>query len=335
MQRHGGISVVWGEILRGVLAAGLDYRCVEYRGALDNAVRATIAVAPDRVDFIDRNVHIERFRKPRLHIAEPAVFHSSYYRIVNSPLVSNVTTVHDFTYEHCHVYWRRKLHAWQKYDAIRKSKAVVCISENTRRDLLHFLPDVEPSKIEVIYNGVSDDYRPLTPAPERRGLLFVGARFSYKNFPFAVECARVSGKHLTVAGTPLRPKELKLLHERLGGNFTSVVYPDNEALNLLYNTAEALVYPSSYEGFGIPVVEAQRAACPVVALNASSIPEVAGADTLLLDTLSTAEFMQKMALLQNPREREAIVDFGLENSRRFSWHKMAREYVDLYRRLGV
>lgn len=90
-----------------------------------------------------------------------------------------------------------------------------------------------------------------------------------------------------IVGAPLLAEELDFLQTELGqSNFMEMGRVSNEELNCLYNGAMALLYPSEYEGFGIPVLEAQRAGCPVIAYNASSIPEIIGDTPLLLDVLS-------------------------------------------------
>lgn len=94
-----------------------------------------------------------------------------------------------------------------------------------------------------------------------------------------------------------------------------------------------LAYPSAYEGFGIPVLEAQRAGCPVIAFNASSIPEIIGDTPLLLDELSVPAFLDKLDILKDGEQRNKIISAGLENSKRYSWEKMGEEYVSLYKEL--
>ena len=84
------------------------------------------------------------------------LFHSSYYRLPYSNKVPVVTTVHDFTYERFSSGPRKWVHSWQKFKAIRKSEAIICISQSTRKDLLEFMPDIDESRVYVIYNGVSD-----------------------------------------------------------------------------------------------------------------------------------------------------------------------------------
>ena len=165
-------------------------------------------------------------------------------------------------------------------------------------------------------------------------LLFVGGRQSYKNFKFAVESARAVHKKLLVVGCDIDINERTILDTILGnGNYRIIVHPDNNTLNELYNSVFALIYPSSYEGFGIPVIEAQKAGCPVIAMNSSSIPEIIGDYRLLLNKLDIEEFKTKIEYLNIPDNRMSIINAGLENSKRFSWHKMTTEYIELYREI--
>ena len=93
----------------------------------------------------------------------------------------------------------------------------------------------------------------------------------------------------------------------------------------------ALLYPSEYEGFGIPVLEAQRAGCPVIAYNASSIPEVIGNTPLLLNMLSIEAITKCFDILRRKEEREAIVYRGIENAKRFTWDRMYEQVIELYK----
>lgn len=335
LQRHGGVTVIWENLINALISNGVDSRFIDFRDAMTNKVRPFIKIPKDQLIARDSlPIAFERFRSVKVDDRDPFVFHSSHYRICNNPKAINVTTLHDFTYEYFFSGFRQKLHIWQKYNAIRKADVIVCISENTKKDLLKFLPDIPEKKIRIIHNGVSDCYHPLDHKnPEYEDcILFVGGRQSYKNFRFAVACAKEVNKKLLIVGSPLSDAEKAIVEKELGKNgYISVTHPDDASLNSIYNSVLCLLYPSRYEGFGIPVVEAQKAACPVIALDSSSIPEIIGNAGLLLENSSVSEF--KNAFNSLTSQKQYLINAGLENSHRFSWDRMTSQYLDLYKEL--
>lgn len=341
LQRRGGISVVWKEIVsRFIKNKCDDITLVEYETNKKNMFHEAIPFTQDMVlmkhTFIF--LYLERYLDLRLNIQEPFIFHSSYFRLCNNKNAINITTVHDFTYEY--VYKGRKngafMHLWQRNRAIRKADAVVCISENTKRDLLKFLPDVPLDKVYVIYNGVSKEYRVIEDKIKgiQNHLLFVGARAAYKNGLWLAEAIKDTDYKVIFCGGAMKEDE-KVFYDRiLGPNRYEVkVGLSNEDLNRYYNSVKCLVYPSSYEGFGIPIVEAQSAGCPVIAYNTSSIPEVIGDRTLLMNDLTKEELLNKLLLLDNDKVRKDVIKKGLENVNRFSWDLTFKSYRDLYQKL--
>lgn len=340
LQRSGGISVVWKELITRLSRnINLELAFIEYD-------RKPINIFHEKLTL--KNIYIlrlyclsvQRFFNLKLSfLKHPYIFHSSYYRYSLNPKAINVTTVHDFTYEYYVKGWKQKLHTWQKNRAIRHSDYIICISENTKRDLLSFLPDVNPNKIKVIYNGVSDEYYPiinkqlcipLLPFPENSYFIFVGSRVGYKNFQFAMEAVAKSGYNFVIVGTPLTSKEIEQLEKCMQGRYKSMGYISNTDLNILYNCAFALIYPSSYEGFGIPVLEAQKASCPVIAYNSSSIPEIIGNTPLLLENLSIEAVEYCVQILENREMRMSIIENGIRNSKKFTWDKTYEELLQLY-----
>lgn len=340
LQKAGGISVVWKELISRFIRDGRDKLLfIEREGANDNLFRQDIEIPYHQVQRVGRTgLIIDRYLNPKIMLREPFIFHSSYFRICGERNAINVTTVHDFTYDyffkgHKLFYF---LHIWQRNRAIRKSDSVVCISENTRMDLLKLLPDVDIKKISVIYNGVSKEYRVTEDKDPSlyRSLLWVGRRDSYKNWEWFVKVAARTGRPVVFCGAPLSHTETEYVDKVLGsGRYRVCSFLNNEELNKVYNSVFCLVYPSSYEGFGIPVIEAQKAGCPVIALEASSIPEIIGETPLLMQQLSDDAFMEKLRMLEDEKVRMKIIEKGLINADRFSWEKTCEQYRALYEKL--
>jgi mannosyltransferase len=330
LQRHGGITVYFNELLQRMRAeeAG-DFRVMLYEGSAANfeLLPASYETRPMRL--------AERYRRCQVH-TQADLFHSSYYRLPDRR-VPVVTTVHDFIYERFAYGPRKWLHSWQKLAAIRESQAVICISESTRRDLLQFLPDIRPERLHVIHNGVSSAFRPLDSVSMNTGIvrpyvLFVGARSGYKNFiPLVQAMAGLRDLDLVcIGGGALTPQESKLVKRQLGDRFVHHMGVTDVKLNKFYNGAFCLAYPSAYEGFGIPVLEAMRAGCPVVAMNSSSIPEVAGNAAQLLPEASPEALQAAIHRLDQSGQRENFRQLGLQRATLFSWDRTFAETFKVY-----
>lgn len=338
-QKSGGISVVWKNLIESIMDKRPDdLYCIEYPLAEQNICRKEL-----NITNIDRrkprfSFYIERrLLDPIVNFTRPFIFHSSYYRVCHNKNAINVTTVHDFTYELFGSGMGKFFHSTQKFRAIRKADVVVCITENTKNDLLKFLPDINPDKIRVIYNGVSESFFPIKKKPENKYgkyVLFIGRREDYKNFKLTVESIQGLDYNLAIVGPPLDKDEISYLNKQLGENrYYSFIRINDKNLNDLYNNAYCLAYPSRYEGFGLPILEAQRAGCPVIAYNSSSIPEVIGENPLLLENLKVETFRAKLRLLEHEKTRNQVIKTGYLNANKYSWTKMGSDYLKLYQEL--
>lgn len=334
-QEFGGISVVWSNLLSRIIKKQAEVHILEYEGAEDyNLSRKGMNIPTQMITKLSSHLFkIKRYLNPSSswdNCSERFIFHSSYYRTINHPNAINITTVHDFSYELYETNWlKRKIHIWMKHRAILHSDRVVCISENTLKDLFRLLPDVPAEKVCVIYNGIDSRFHRLPNIQPQEYVLYVGKRSGYKNFEALIEPLAILNLRIKIVGPPLTNEEkVKMKSAGLRYEFCGKV--SDVGLNKLYNEAFCLFYTSLYEGFGLPVLEAQQAGCPVIALNASSIPEVIGDQRLLIDHVSKETIEHAIKLLKKPEQRNQIIELGIRNAKRFSWDKMAEEYYDLY-----
>ncbi len=334
LQKSGGISSQWA-MLQDAMVSDNRFDCnfIERCDASDNIFRKSINVRSNLITNHRFTLPLfwERYRNVFCENSDADIFHSSYYRTSARKGIKSVVTVHDFTYERFMSVWRRNLHCRQKYQAIRCADVVVCVSNNTLNDLLHFIPDIDATKITVIYNGISPEFRVVDNIERGNRLIYVGSRASYKNFGLLIETLAETSHYLDICGEPLSYGEQKLLNRKIGHNrYKLHANINNIELNKLYNSALCLVYPSSHEGFGLPIVEAQSAGCPVIALNTSSVPEIIGTTPLLLSNADKRCLLKALKSLQSPTLVDEVVVAGKINARRFSSKTMTDGYKDLY-----
>lgn len=261
------------------------------------------------------------------------IFHSTYYTLPRNPkkVIKTVTTVHDFTHEYFMNGMKSKEFCRKKYQAINHSDLIVAISNSTAQDVVKFVGKRVANKIEVVPNGISPEYRWNSSFDFKPFVLFVGSRAGYKNFDFCVNVVKHSKDiRLKICGGQLSQNEMKFLEDSLPGRFDFLGFVTNEDLSNLYGDALCLFYPSSYEGFGIPVIEAAACGCPVVALNVSSLPEVVPDSDLLLKSLNVSEALERIELYQGYARKE-IVSSGLRFSQKFSWDNTFTMLNELYR----
>lgn len=278
------------------------------------------------------------------------VFHSSYYRIARGPGLRNVVTVHDFAFERGYVGrgWRRQLACQERRHAYLNADALVCGSESARRDLLEHFPHLEGSRpISVIHHGPTllashPDAAPEQAKPwiERPFVLFVGGRQHYKNFDgalagFAGSGLAHEGFRMVCTGAPLSPSELALIaHHGLADQVLSTGPIERSLLVTLYRHAHCLLYPSRFEGFGMPVLEAMTLGCPVVAAACTSIPEIAGDGAILVPDGDAQGLGKAMQSLQDAGTRSSLISAGLRRSADFSWERSAEAHAQVYQGLA-
>ncbi len=340
LQKAGGISIYWYEIMKRLIRDKIDVSFVENVNA-DNIFRNRIVLEEKIVCDLTLPINIIRYFPVLKNIKGGSIFHSSYYRISPKRGVVNITTVHDFTYEYFSKGIKKWINYYQKKIAIYFSKGIICISENTKKDLLKFHPWAKNKRIKVIYNGVSDEFEfmekeKLKEVYEKYGrekyILFVGDRAKYKNFDIAVEAlVKLSNyKLLIIGGKPLSKVEVDFLDKKLFGRYKRLEGISTNELNKIYNISFCLVYPSEYEGFGIPPLEAMKAGCPVIVNNSSSLPEVVGDAAIILDNIDSLKIVNGIQNLENDIFRNELIKKGLIQVKKFDWEKTYNETLSFY-----
>jgi glycosyltransferase involved in cell wall biosynthesis len=337
LQKSGGISIYWSELIKR-----LKYKegIVFFESENKNIFRRHINLKIKSESKI--NFTILRYLPFLKILPKKSIFHSSYYRVSFQKNIINITTVHDFTYEYFRGGLAKYIHVWQKGFAIKKSNGIICVSENTKKDLMKFYPMIEESKVKVIYNGVGDEFKELKNPQEflvgefealknKKYLLYIGDRSGYKNFNIAIKVIQILTDYsLVVVGG----KEFNLDEKETMEEIENRVYHfkgiGSDKLNAIYNNAFCLLYPSSYEGFGIPIPEAMKSGCPVISVNISSIPEVAGNAGLLVGDIDADNFIKQIKKLEVSSFRNKLIIKGLKQSERFSWDKCFDETYGFY-----
>jgi glycosyltransferase involved in cell wall biosynthesis len=237
---------------------------------------------------------------------------------------------------------------------LRRAQALVCVSRATAEDAKRLVHRANGRpQISVVHLGLNHPYRKLDAQTARSRLvqikavdldrpfiLHVGSNLRRKNregvLRIFARCKEKWNGRLVFAGDPLTP-ELWALAAELGvsNRIVQIDRPDNDVLEALYNCALALLYPSRFEGFGWPVIEAQACGCPVICSNAGPLPEAAGEAGLLHDVDDEAGFAADVLRLTRQTEREQWSEKSLRNAEKFSADEMIAQYVDIYRQLGA
>lgn len=276
-----------------------------------------------------------RLRARRADLQHYTFYHPRFLR--RRAPIPTVSTVHDMIPELYPELFTRDPHL-HKAEYVRRSDVVLCVSEATRQDLfrLHGDPGVP---VRVTHLGVDEAFRPdlpRLPLMPARYVLFVGRRGGYKDFPVLVEAlaqARLDDVRLVLVGggTPDDGERALLDRAGLDGRWLQVA-PSQAELPHWYSCAEAFVFPSRYEGFGLPTLEAMASGCPTVLARSSSLPEVGGDACEYFppgDPAALAEVLRRM--WDDAQLRAARRADGLTRAAEFSWRRTAEATAAAYR----
>lgn len=327
-----GIARVWNSLLTEWVKEGFAERIV----VLDRAGTAPRisgiryrTVLPHDYDSVD----FDRRMLQQICDEEGAkVFISTYYtRPLTTPFVF---LAHDMIPELIgtnltHPMWQ------EKQDSINHAVTYLAVSENTARDLQKFFPTITSDNITVAPNGLDSHFKPASAEEiarfkstyniEKPYFLLVGSRGAYKNTllffkAFQQLPANQNFAIVCTGSMPFSAEEKPYIQHHTTYN----IELDDEALCCAYTGAAALVYPSKYEGFGLPIVEAMACGCPVITCRNSAIPEVAGDAALYVAEDDVTALTQALIAIQQSAVRDPLIAQGFERSQLFSWTKMAK-----------
>ncbi|MEW5676073.1 glycosyltransferase family 1 protein [Flavobacterium enshiense] len=278
-------------------------------------------------------------KKQDFDLFVPTYFNPYFLEAIgNKPFV---LTVYDMIHEKLPQYFGRDREtADYKKLLMEKATRIIAISESTKRDILEIYPHIDSSKIDVVYLSHSIDTNTNADIElPKKYVLFVGNRSGYKNFNFFMEAVSPllkKDKDLFVvcAGGNKFSKNDKKLIEELGveNQLIQRNFEDNELVSY-YKNAQCFVFPSEYEGFGIPVLESMACGCPIVLAHHSSFPEVAGDAGVYFELNDTNDLKDKIEnLLKDANLRKVYAEKGIAQAAKFNWNTTAENCLSVYKK---
>ncbi|MDD3146545.1 MAG: glycosyltransferase family 1 protein [Candidatus Riflebacteria bacterium] len=288
--------------------------------------------------FINKVYSVMKLREGNFDIFHPTYYDNYFLRhIGKKPFL---LTVYDLIHERFSEQNEKEPEvALNKEVLAKQANAIVAISESTKRDLIEHL-SIQPQKIKVVYlgNSVSQDFKKSKPEniPAQNYILFVGRRDGYKNFDRLIEAIAplLSGDPtlslVCAGGGSFSENEVAACRERNILNSVFQYEVDDTLLGKLYANAKLFVFPSLYEGFGIPILEAFAAGCPVACSNTSSLPEIAADGAFYFDPNDPQSILFAIKEVLNLKNKEDLVQKGRKRLSNFSWADTAQKTYEVY-----
>jgi len=350
-QRYGGISRSFAENMKQIEKQEHIDVCLPFSVSRNAYLREVssyrgITIDSDASGLGRLTKLIDAFQfVPSLYWMDVDVYHQTFYNALLSrvrPDVPLVVTVHDMTPElHPERFENAETVHESKQEVCERARAIVCVSENTKRDLVRMY-GTDPLKLFVVPHGGGEPalQHPRLASPDQY-ILFVGKRGGYKNFRELVQevapvIRREEGPDLVcIGGGSFTSGEIDMLDQR--GIRSKVHQTDaaDDELDAYYQGADVMVYPSLYEGFGLPLLEAFRNDCPVIASRRSCFPEIAGDAALYFEPGEEGALRVAVErVLEDAALRDGLVDRGRERRKQFTWQRSAKRLLEVYERVA-
>ncbi len=290
------------------------------------------------MSVVNKQKSIVQLKKQEFDLFHPTYYNAYFLNFIKTKPF--VVTVYDMIHE-------KFSDMFSVHDNTSKNKKLLCekaskiiaISKSTKKDLVEILK-INPSKIEVVYLGNSlmvDNNAKLNIKMPSKYILFVGSRGGYKNFiKFIKSIAKILIEEnrlsvICIGGGKFSDNEMLLLNKlKINGRIFQYDLNDN-SLALFYKNAELFVFPSLYEGFGIPILEAFACECPVVCSNTSSLPEIATDGAEYFDPYDkNSIYTAVKTVLNNKKKKKTLIKNGSNRLKCFSWKKTAEQTKRIY-----
>lgn len=297
-------------------------------------------------------------------ISNVDLVHIPYFDLVQRSLPLNlknntVVTIHDLIPlvfpQHYRLGVKGRLNLLYQKQALKKVKGIITDSQNSKRDIVRLLR-INPGKIFVTYLAASNEFRVVNDTHILKQIklkyrlpdsfvTYIGNVNWNKNLPNLVEASINAGVDIVLIGKSFEQKE-NLDHPELRSyNYFLKNYSQNPKVHILgfvptgdliniLNLAKIFLFPSFYEGFGMPIIEAQRCGVPVITSNSSSLPEVAENSAVLVEPDNVSQITNAINnLMDNPQKRKELIKLGFDNAKRFSWTQTVESTIEVYKRL--
>jgi glycosyltransferase involved in cell wall biosynthesis len=272
------------------------------------------------------------------------IFHPTYYNcnFINllPPQKPFVITVHDMIHEKFPIYFNKNRDEYKnKYHLCQKAHKIIAVSNQTKLDIMDIF-SIPENKIEVIYHGtnftpIQNNLHKINWLPKRY-LLYVGTRSGYKNFSWMISAIanilKETEINLVIIGNTLSNSEYQQIKELGIANFviTGNIFTKEE-LQEVYNRAEIFIFPSLYEGFGIPILEAFASNVPILLSNTSCFPEIAKDAASYFEVNNELDFKEKiMQLLNSESLKKSLISAGQKRLEKFTWKNAATSTAKVY-----
>ena len=353
LQRYGGVSRYFVEIANELARDPSLQVAIEAPLHINEYLRSVRPPVMSRALYVGGIPKIRRFAHvvnallmpPLMRHRKPDIVHRTYYA-AGQPTVKgarSVITVYDLIHERMGAGMAHDKPAREKRAAIAEADHAICISESTRRDLIELF-GVDPQKTSVVHLGFSLMPAQGTfavPLPDREFILYVGLRGNYKNFQGLLDAYAASAKLrdrfdiVCFGAAPFSAEETSAI-AATGARAGAVVHLGgaDSVLQQCYQRAAMFVYPSLYEGFGIPPLEAMSFSCPVLCCPVASMPEVVGEAAAFFDPGSVDSLVAAIDRVStNSSYRAELVRRGTARLAHFSWTQCAEQTLQVYRKV--